>query len=123
MNNDSTVVGCPQPCAEKTSQIKGSSMPSAYRGMVTQGTDRQMHIPAYSGTLRSQLGRLQLSRPRTSEEMRKLAEQVWRQRGLALIDPLLIDDDFARQALINEANRLYGRNPLAAAITAQPEGV
>ncbi len=58
---------------------------------------------------RSPLARLQLARPRTSEEMRKLAEDVWRQRGLALIDPLLISDDFARQALINEANRLYGR--------------
>jgi hypothetical protein len=61
---------------------------------------------------RSPLGRLQLARPRTSEEMRKLAMDVWRQRGLALIDPLLISDDFARQALINEANRLYGRQGL-----------
>jgi len=59
---------------------------------------------------RSPLARLQLARPRTSEEMHKLAVEVWRQRGLALIDPLLITDDFARQALINEANRLYGRN-------------
>lgn len=62
--------------------------------------------------LRSSLARLQLTRPRTSEEMRKLAVDVWRQRGLALIDPLLITDDFARQALINEANRLYGRQGL-----------
>lgn len=58
---------------------------------------------------RSPLARLQLSRARTSEEMRRLATDVWRQRGLALIDPLLIPDDFARQALINEATRLYGR--------------
>ncbi len=55
------------------------------------------------------LARLQLSRARTREEMRKLAADVWRQRGLALIDPLLIENDFARQALINEATRLYGR--------------
>lgn len=74
----------------------------------------------YSGldgprALSSPLGRVQLSRPRTSEELRTLAEQVWRQRGLALIDPLLINDDFARQALINEANRLYGRRAVLAA--------
>lgn len=58
---------------------------------------------------RSSLASLQISRLRTSEEMRKLATEVWRSRGLALIDPLLIPDDFARQALINEATRLYGR--------------
>ena len=58
---------------------------------------------------RSSLAPLQLSRPRTREEMQQLAQEVWRQRGLALFDPLLIDDAWIRQALVNEANRLYGR--------------
>lgn len=67
------------------------------------------HLTYTQKSLRSSLGKYQLSRPRTREEMQELAVTVWRQRGLALIDPLLIPDDFARQALINEANRLYGR--------------
>jgi hypothetical protein len=52
--------------------------------------------------------------------MRKLATEVWRSRGLALIDPLLIPDDFARQALINEATRLYGRQSPAARSAVKP---
>jgi hypothetical protein len=99
MNNDSTVVDCAQPFAENTNNFRGEG------GFGTYGRMDGPRPP------RSTLGRVQLTRPRTSEEMRKLAEDVWRQRGLALIDPLLIADDFARQALINEANRLYGRNP------------
>jgi hypothetical protein len=69
---------------------------------------------------RSSLAQLQLSRPRTSEEMRKMATEVWRSRGLALIDPLLIPDDFARQALINEATRLYGRQSPTARSAVKP---
>jgi len=46
---------------------------------------------------------------RGSDELLDLAIAVWRQRGLALIDPLLIDADDARQAVLSEANRLYGR--------------
>lgn len=57
----------------------------------------------------SSLASLPLSRPRTSDEMRKMATEVWRSRGLALLDPLLIDDDSAREALLEEATRLYGR--------------
>jgi hypothetical protein len=98
MNNDSTVSGAAQQAREKTNQIRESKSLTSHSGI--QGP-RPPH---------STLARLQLTRPRTTEEMRKLAQEVWRQRGLALIDPLLITDDFARQALINEANRLYGRN-------------
>ncbi len=98
MNNDSTIMGGVQPSVEKVKQIREQDIGAEYKGV---GGPRPP---------RSTLARLQLTRPRTTEEMRKLAEEVWRQKGLALIDPLLITDDFARQALINEANRLYGRN-------------
>ncbi len=56
----------------------------------------------------------------TTEELRDLAERIWRQRGLALFDPLTIADDSAREALLSEANRLYGRR---ASPSLQMEGV
>lgn len=98
MNNDSTDTSATQQSREKVNQIRESKHRASHKGI--QGP----RPPC------STLARMQLTRPRTTEEMRKLAQDVWRQRGLALIDPLLITDDFARQALINEANRLYGRN-------------
>lgn len=59
--------------------------------------------------LRSTLARQQLTQSSTRAEVDDLAKRAWRQRGLALIDPLLISDEAARQALIQEATRLYGR--------------
>jgi hypothetical protein len=38
--------------------------------------------------------------------MRKAA---WRTQGVIMIRPEDVRDDWTRQALINEANRLYGR--------------
>lgn len=93
------------PEQEKSTQVIG-----AYGGQAMRGLQGDVDRLTYSQkSLRSSLGKFQLSRARTREEMKDLAVAVWRQRGLALIDPLLIPDDFARQALINEANRLYGR--------------
>lgn len=104
MNNDSIVRDCTQENGQFSNIFKEKSPVPPYTGVCTTLGPR---LP------RSSLAPLQLTRPRTLEEMRALAEQVWRQRGLALIDPLLINDDFARQALINEANRLYGRRMTA----------
>lgn len=100
MNNDSIVRECVQAGGHFSNIFKGEGHKGHYTGVCTKLAPRPP---------RSSLASLQLTRPRTLEEMRQLAEQVWRQRGLALIDPLLINDDFARQALINEATRLYGR--------------
>lgn len=91
-------------------QAESSQLTQAYGGTPVQALSGDVDRLTYTQkTLRSSLAKHQLSRARTREEMRDLAVAVWRQRGLALIDPLLIPDDFARQALINEANRLYGR--------------
>jgi hypothetical protein len=34
---------------------------------------------------------------------------AWRSRGVVVLRPWDVRDDWTRQALINEANRLYGR--------------
>jgi hypothetical protein len=34
---------------------------------------------------------------------------AWRQQGVIMLRPEEVRDDWTRQALINEANRLYGR--------------
>jgi hypothetical protein len=36
---------------------------------------------------------------------------AWRTQGGVVLRPEDVRDDWARQALINEANRLYGRRP------------
>jgi hypothetical protein len=36
---------------------------------------------------------------------------AWRSQGVAVLRPEDVRDDWTRQALINEANRLYGARP------------
>jgi len=36
---------------------------------------------------------------------------AWRQQGVVVLHPEDVRDHWTRQALINEANRLYGRRP------------
>jgi hypothetical protein len=36
---------------------------------------------------------------------------AWRTQGVVVLRPEDIRDDWTRQALINEANRLYGQRP------------
>ena len=36
---------------------------------------------------------------------------AWRKQGVIMLRPEEVRDDWTRQALINEANRLYGRRP------------
>ena len=47
-------------------------------------------------------------------ELVDLAIAIWRQRGLALIDPLALGAEETRQAVVSEANRLYGRRGVLA---------
>ena len=38
---------------------------------------------------------------------------AWRQQGVVVIRPADVRDDWTRQALVNEATRLYGRREVA----------
>ncbi len=58
--------------------------------------------------LSSMLGRHAGRTPATAEDIREMARRAWHRKGLALIDPAEVADPFARQAIINEAERLYG---------------
>jgi hypothetical protein len=54
------------------------------------------------------------SQPRTSpsdEDLLAMRRAAWRHQGVVVLRPDDVRDDWARQALINEANRLYGRRP------------
>lgn len=58
--------------------------------------------------LSSLLGKRAGRSPSSEDDIRDMARRAWRQKGLALIDPDSVADPFARQAIINEAERLYG---------------
>jgi hypothetical protein len=51
------------------------------------------------------------SQPRTAtsdEDLLAMRRAAWRSQGVVVLRPEDVRDDWARQALINEANRLYG---------------
>ena len=89
--NSESVHDTPLPVNLFPTQIKGEGAAAALPGMALR--------PA---------ARLRSSRA-LSDELVELATAVWRQRGLALVDPLLLQQDEARRQVIDEANRLYGR--------------
>ena len=47
----------------------------------------------------------------TAEDLRDMRRAAWRHQGVVVLRPEDVRDDWTRQALINEANRLYGRRP------------
>ena len=49
--------------------------------------------------------------PAAPEDVAHLARTCWHQRGIAMLDPAKIADDWVRQALVNEAERQYGKRP------------
>ena len=53
----------------------------------------------------------QSDRDEAQEACDKLAyrKRVWLTHGVAVLDPEAITDDWTRQAMINEANKLYGQ--------------
>jgi hypothetical protein len=62
-----------------------------------------------SGATGSMLGR-RAPRQKTGEgELRAMRSAAWHRQGVIVLRPDDIADDWARQAVINEANRLYGR--------------
>ena len=60
---------------------------------------------------RSSLARAQARTAPTDEDLLAMRRAAWRQQGVIMLRPEDVRDDWTRQALINEANRLYGRRP------------
>ncbi len=60
-------------------------------------------------TLRSSLGRVQTQTPISDLELHAMRQAAWRQQGIAMIVVADIADVWLRQAITNEAVRLYGR--------------
>lgn len=58
---------------------------------------------------RSPLARAQARTAPTDEDLLAMRRAAWRQQGLVVLWPEDVRDDWTRQALVNEANRLYGR--------------
>jgi hypothetical protein len=58
---------------------------------------------------RSCLARAQGRAAPTDSELLAMRRAAWRKQGVIMLRPDDIRDDWIRQALINEAERLYGR--------------
>ena len=61
------------------------------------------------GDLKSQLGRILPQRVATGDELLAMRKAAWHRQGIVVLRPEDIADDWVRQALVNEATRLYGR--------------
>jgi hypothetical protein len=60
---------------------------------------------------RSCLARAQPRTAPSDEDLLAMRRAAWRTQGVVVLRPDDIRDDWTWQALINEANRLYGRRP------------
>jgi hypothetical protein len=60
---------------------------------------------------RSCLARSQARTALSDEDLLAMRRAAWRAQGVVVLRPEEVRDDWTRQALINEANRLYGRRP------------
>ena len=60
---------------------------------------------------RSCLARAQPRTAPSDEDLLAMCRAAWRTQGVVVLRPKDVRDDWTRQALINEANRLYGRRP------------
>jgi hypothetical protein len=58
---------------------------------------------------RSSLARSAARGPSPESELVTMRRAAWRHQGVVVLRPEDVRDDWTRQALINEANRLYGR--------------
>jgi hypothetical protein len=47
----------------------------------------------------------------SDEDLLTMRRAAWRTQGVVVLRPEDVRDDWTRQALINEANRLYGQRP------------
>jgi len=55
----------------------------------------------------SSLAPFQLSKPASEEKLRTMRQAIWREQGVAVLPPEEIADDIARQAIVDEASRVY----------------
>jgi hypothetical protein len=60
---------------------------------------------------RSCLARAQGRTGPTDDELLAMRRAAWRKQGVIMLRPDDVQDEWTRQALINEAERLYGRRP------------
>jgi hypothetical protein len=60
---------------------------------------------------RSCLARAQARTATSGDDLLAMRQAAWRTQGVVVLRPDDVRDDWARQALINEANRLYGCRP------------
>jgi hypothetical protein len=51
--------------------------------------------------------------PPTEQELFAMRRAAWRRQGIAVIRPADVRDEIIRQALVNEATRLYGQREVA----------
>jgi hypothetical protein len=58
---------------------------------------------------RSCLARSQARAAPTGDDLFAMRRAAWRTQGVVVLRPEDVRDDWTRQALINEAERLYGR--------------
>jgi hypothetical protein len=63
------------------------------------------------GGYRSCLARAQARAAPSDDDLLAMRRAAWRKQGVIMLCPEDVRDDWLRQALINEANRLYGRRP------------
>ena len=63
--------------------------------------------------MRGSLARHLPETPPTEDELFAMRRAAWRKQGIVVIRPADIRDDWTRQALVNEATRLYGRREVA----------
>jgi hypothetical protein len=59
--------------------------------------------------VKSYLGRYQPRPATTGEELLAMRRAAWHRQGVVVLRPEDIADDWIRQAVVNEATRLYGR--------------
>jgi hypothetical protein len=60
---------------------------------------------------RSSMARAQAHTTLGEEDLLAMRRAAWRTQGVVVLRPEDVRDDWIRQALINEANRLYGCRP------------
>ena len=60
---------------------------------------------------RSCLARCQPCTAPSDEDLLAMRRAAWRSQGVVVLRPEDMRDDWTRQVLINEANRLYGCRP------------
>ena len=49
----------------------------------------------------------------TEQELFAMRRAAWRKQGIVVIRPADVRDEWTRQALVNEATRLYGQREVA----------